>query len=128
MYQDPNQPQNPNLQSHPNNFNPGIQSNHNNFNTGYQPPNNFNPGMQPSNPNQPGHHNTTSSQSIYVSCMNCGQRGYTRVSRSLSTGGIVLLIILIILFFPAALLVLCIDSCYETKHYCSHCGNIVSRT
>ena len=61
-------------------------------------------------------------QSIYVKCLECRQKGNTKVIRTLSRCGIFLFIILIptIVF---AILVLCIESLYISKHYCEHCGS-----
>lgn len=128
-----NQPANPNMNypvqqempPNPNNFQPYSPQ------QDFQPshPNNFQPNMAP----PPGPGGETESNliqswprnTIYVKCLSCRQRGYTRVSRSFSTTGIVVFLLLFffcIYIFPIAFIVFCIDSFYMSKHYCAHCG------
>ena len=112
-----NQPMQPGYQPPPQqNFGPNVP---NNFQPNMGPP----PGTSPENDSNLI--NKWPKNTFYVKCLSCKQRGYTRVTRSFSTCGILVFLLLLCLcfaIFPIAFIVFCIDGFYVSKHYCSHCG------
>ena len=60
--------------------------------------------------------------SVYVRCLHCNQKGNTKVTRALSKKGKILFCVLCptVVF---AILVLCLNSMYVSKHFCEHCNS-----